>query len=379
MKQTIYKKDTTGKIRFITVENQGIEIVQTSGVVGTDKPVEARKAAKPKNVGRANETTAEEQALKECEALIVDKLTKGYFNTIEEAQTEEVILPMLAKDFFKEEKKIPVNEMLIQEFKLDGIRLLIDIQVVNNKVKLITRQGKELTTVPHVIAEAKGLLAQLELEGIDRLILDGELYAGTNHTFQECMSLIKKEQPGQEILQYVVYDIVDTTKTYGERKHFISEFFNTEEYHCYPKNKRTICASPWVIDTKDNIRQHYEYAMSQGYEGLMVKRLSGKYKINGRSSELLKYKEFFDIQLPLLDVIPTDADPEKGQFVFAYETAENGILKCGMKFSDAECKEFLKNKDKYIGQTVEIRYFEETETGSLRFPVAHAVGFRLDK
>lgn len=375
----IFKKDTKGNIRFLEVRAEGSTIVQISGILGTDNPVEHRKEAKAKNIGRANETTAEAQALKECEAIIVDKLTKGYFKSIGEAETEEVILPMLALDYFKTEKKIPDNEPLILEKKLDGIRLLIDIQASKNKVRLITRQGKELTTVPHVIAEAEGIMTQLQLEGVDRLILDGELYAGTSHTFQECMSLIKKEQPGQEILQYIVYDIVDTKLTYMERKEVITDLFGSYTKGFYPENESVICAGPWKLDTKLQIRKYYEDSVSKGYEGLMVKRTKGKYKINGRSSDLLKYKEFFDIQLPLYDVIPTEADPKKGQFVFEYETAENGVLKCGMKFSDKECEEFLANKNKYIGQTVEIRYFEETETGSLRFPVAHAVGFRLDK
>jgi hypothetical protein len=36
------------------------------------------------------------------------------------------------------------------------------------------------------------------------------------------------------------------------------------------------------------------------------------------------------------------------------------------------------NRAKYIGiETAEIRYFEETDKGALRFPVFH--GFRIDK
>lgn len=376
MKQTIYKKDTTGKIRFITVENQGIEIVQTSGVVGTDKPVEARKAAKPKNVGRANETTAEEQALKECEALIVDKLTKGYFETIEEAENEEVILPQLAKDYFKEMKKIPDNEVLILNPKLDGNRMLAIIDPNKDSVKLVSRQGKEFTTLPHIEAEAMGIMAQLKMEGKGRLILDGEVYAH-GLTFQENMSLIKKVQPGQEQLQFVVYDIVDLEKTYEERLQYLSELFNTKDFHCFPRNKRTICVIPWVLDNKNNLEPHFAWCIENGYEGMMVKRVAGKYKINGRSSELLKYKKFIDIALEIKDVIPTDADPTHGLFTFHWEGAVDDTLKCGMKFSHAEKQEFLSNKDQYIGKTAELRFFEYSDTGVPRFPLA--VGIRLDK
>ena len=48
-----------------------------------------------------------------------------------------------------------------------------------------------------------------------------------------------------------------------------------------------------------------------------------------------------------------------------------------MKFSHAEREEILINKENYIGKTAEIRFFEYTEDGIPRFPVA--VGIRLDK
>ena len=372
MKQTIFKKDTKGNIRFLTVKSEGIEIVQISGIIGTDSPVEHRKEAKPKNVGRANATTAEEQSLKECEAIIVDKLTKGYFNTPEEARDEEVILPMLALDYFKQEKKIPEDETIIVEPKWDGNRLLIDINPDKNYVKLISRQGKEVTTVPHLYNEALGILAQLQMSGAGRLILDGELYAGTDYTFQECMSLIKKEQPGQEVLQYIVYDVVDTTRPFIERKEMIQELLGTNKYGYYPENKRVICASPYNLVNKHEVSYWFKEAIEMGYEGLMVKKLDGMYKINGRSSDLLKYKEFIDLPLTILDVVPSDARPDHGIVVVDYKGTE---VRCGMKVSHEEREKILINKDKYIGEVAEIRFFEYTDEGSLRFPVYHGLKY----
>lgn len=382
MNQTIYKKDTKGKTRFLNVYNEGKDIVQVSGMLGTDNPVEARKEAKPKNIGRSNETTAEEQALKECEAIIVDKLTKGYFETIEEAETEEIILPMLAKDYYKEIKKIPDDETLIFENKLDGNRMLIDIDVKKQTVKLISRQGKEVTTLPLIEREAEGILTQLVSDyeagalskHFERFILDGEVYAGTDYTFQECMSLIKKVQPGQEVLQYVVYDMVNTDFTYSERKEILVKFFNTAIGEFFPDNKRTICLNSFNYGSKKDADKLYEEAMSLGYEGLMVKRREGMYKINGRSSDLLKFKKFFDIQLPIVDIRPTDARPEHGTVYVDYK---GEIVKCGSKLSHAQREEILRNKEEYIGKTAEIRYFELTDGGSLRFPVYY--GLRLDK
>ena len=56
----------------------------------------------------------------------------------------------------------------------------------------------------------------------------------------------------------------------------------------------------------------------------------------------------------------------------------NGItFGCGMKFPHKFREEVLINKEYYIGKTAEIRFFEYTEDGIPRFPVA--VGIRLDK
>ena len=67
----------------------------------------------------------------------------------------------------------------------------------------------------------------------------------------------------------------------------------------------------------------------------------------------------------------------KIRFVEIYSNENKVIQKHGMKFSHAEREEILINKENYIGKTAEIRFFEYTEDGIPRFPVA--VGIRLDK
>ncbi len=87
-------------------------MVQKSGIMGTDSPIEHRSTAKAKNVGKMNETTPEMQAMLEAGAKVNTKMSTGYFFTIEEAEEKggaNVILPMLAKDYKKEKKKINRN------------------------------------------------------------------------------------------------------------------------------------------------------------------------------------------------------------------------------------------------------------------------------
>lgn len=103
--KTVYKKDTSGKIRMLHVYTEGSTLIQESGLVDGEK-VKHESVAKPKNIGKSNETTPEEQARLEAASKIETKMSTGYFNTIEEAENNEVILPMLAKDYKKESKKV---------------------------------------------------------------------------------------------------------------------------------------------------------------------------------------------------------------------------------------------------------------------------------
>ena len=104
MVRTIYKKDSSGKIRFLEISAKEDTVIQTSGVVGTDNPVTNISQCEPKNVGKVNSTTAEEQAILEAVSKLTEKMRLGYFETMEEAEAKggsSFLLPMLAKDYKK--------------------------------------------------------------------------------------------------------------------------------------------------------------------------------------------------------------------------------------------------------------------------------------
>lgn len=358
MKTFLYKKDTTGKLRFISIQAVGDSIVQHSGVHGSEKVVTHAKTAVPKNVGRISETTGEEQALLEVQSFIKDKLTQGYFLTI--AETDQlVILPMLAKDYFKEKHKIKWGkDIILVQPKLDGMRCLAFVKA-DGSVKLVSRQGKTIENMFHIEKELSEL-------GMD-IILDGELYVH-GEGFQTNMSYVKKYYPGKsERIVFNVYDVVDFEKPYFERLASINflELQNVQR------------VSYGIVNNEEDLRAYFVNYIEQGYEGAMVKISKSGYKSNGRSSELLKYKEFIDIQLPILDVIPASQRPEWGIPVFYWQGAVDDTLKSGTKMTHEQREDLLKNKEQYIGKMAEVRFFEYSDEGVPRFPVT--VGIREDK
>jgi len=362
MWKTLYKKDSKDKIRIWRIRTDDSTIIQQSGILD-GKLAENKKEAKAKNIGKINETTPVEQAKLELESEYKSKLDEGYFKTIKEANEEEVILPMLAKSYKDYSKKVDWKLAFVQP-KLDGMRCLCIIK--NDRIKLKSRDGKTIEGLDHIIKE----LCKLP-DGI----YDGELYChGVG--FQENMRLIKKYRPGEtENIKYCIYDFM-MNNSYDVRYSHIDSIFKKGKF-----NSLELVPAIRVYDESDLKKQHKVY-LQDSYEGTILRQGTKSYGINKRCDSLLKYKDFQDIALPIYDIIPSEQRPNWGQFVFYWKGASyykdgDNLMSTGMKFSHEEREEFLKNKQKYIGKTVEIRYFELSDYGVPRFPIS--VGFRNDK
>jgi hypothetical protein len=106
---TLYKKDTTGKIRTWRMEADGDSIRAISGIKGGKQVTSSWKKRIAKNVGRANATTAEEQAEVEIKALYKKKLESEYHKRLKDV--DEVIRynPMLAAGW--DDLKDKVNQL----------------------------------------------------------------------------------------------------------------------------------------------------------------------------------------------------------------------------------------------------------------------------
>lgn len=353
--KTLYKKDSKGKLRFWSIRTEGAEIIQESGIVGTDSPVTHRKTATPKNVGRSNETTGPEQAVSEMESAIEKKLDKAYFETKDEAENEVVVLPMLAKTYEKHSHKIDFDNCFIQP-KLDGMRCLAIVK--GGSVTLKSRQGKEINTMEHVA---------IQLANLPDGIYDGELYSH-GMSFQENMRLIKKYRKNQsEDVSYWIYDMVSDKpfmKRYNDMRSRIPE----------GSTVHLVFTPTLKVESEDEVQGHHIGFVGNGFEGSIIRWGDTPYKKNGRSANLLKRKDFVDIALPIKDVEPGDQSPDWGVPVFEIDGKE---FRANTKMTHDERGMLLARKEDFIGRTAEIRFFEYTDDGIPRFPVM--VGFREDK
>ena len=351
--KTIYKKDSTGKIRFLTVETEGATVHQIAGLLDTENPVKNSYVCTGKNIGKSNETTPEQQAESEAASKIAIKLTEDYFETVELAKSSEVILPMLAKEFKKESAKIDWNLPVFVQPKLDGMRCL-----ATKDAGLVSRQGNEINTVKHI---------QMEIDNNPVVnTFDGELYSH-GRSFQENMRLVKKYRPGEtEAIRYRVYDMVLPNLPFASRYSLLKELVKNMVY--------VEIVPTYQVTSTEQIMEYHKKFLAEGYEGTIIRHGNAGYAINKRDTQLLKYKDFLDIQCEVIDVEPSEKNPTQGVVICKND---KGTFGCGMKFSHKEREEILQNKQDYIGQMAEVRFFEYTEDGLPRFPVCF--GFCLDR
>jgi hypothetical protein len=112
----LYSRTSTGAIqqwqiivtddKFCTVEGQ------KDGKLTTSLPT----VCKGKNIGKANETSGEDQAIKEAKAKWQKKIDGGYHEDIGDIDTETFTEPMLAHKYGEHEVSFP----LASQPKLDG-------------------------------------------------------------------------------------------------------------------------------------------------------------------------------------------------------------------------------------------------------------------
>jgi DNA ligase-1 len=312
-----------------------------------------------KNIGKANETTPEEQALIEAEARWVAKTKKGYTTTEAGAATgkvEDIIEggynPMLAKSFDELEFPFAVQP------KLDGIRCCV------TETSTWTRTRKPIRSVPHI----NHALSQLK-NAYDQL--DGELY---NHAFHDNFEKIthivnqKKEiDPEHGLVEYHVYDM-PSNKPFKERLLDLQELIKK-----LPKKSPIKLVETRIVKDEVELAQAFDDFRFQGYEGLMARPLDGAYEYK-RSSNLLKLKEFEDAEFQIIGGEEGRGKLQGHLGAFICRKEDGTEFKVKMSGETSKLKDYWENLNKYVGEMLTVKFQGLTGKNKVpRFPVGKAI------
>jgi len=359
----LYKRNSNGKIQFweIRVEPQDngyiilIDRGQDGGKVVNEK---SRFVKEGKNIGRANETSAEQQALMEAESKWNQKKDEGYVEKIDNALQQTVILPMLANKWEKQKKHISFP-CYIQP-KLDGARC------ISNGTALISRQGKEFFFLDHILNEIKSL------NNPETFYLDGELYSD-ELTFQQIMSAIKNQKETSvdwdaiKKIKYHVYDcfdLEDIYMPYSKRLDILNNMINNFS--------NIVPVKTFNVSNEQEVLDFHAKFVDEGWEGAIVRDRKLTYELDKRSNKLLKVKAFQDDEFLIVDVQEAERDAGTAIFVCKDNNTDR-TFNCRPKGTRELRSKYLTNKHNYIGKKLTVEFFELTDEGLPRFPVGKAI------
>ena len=360
--QTVYKKTSTGKIQqwraWVESTATGfllkVESGQTDGKL-TETAGQVIDEGKQKR-------TAQEQAIFEANSKLKKKRDEAYFDTIEAAQNEVKLLPMLAHPFTK--RKHNINYPAIVQRKFDGVRCLARLNS-DGTVTLLSRKGKEYPHLNHIKADVAANNSNTNL------VLDGELYSDTL-TFQELVGLVKRVtlKPGndEQMLEVSlrVYDCVELNNEadFTDRYLTITNLTEGAEYLSLVENVR--------VSTESEIHAAQARFVEEGYEGAMVRNLTGAYAIGKRSANLQKVKTFLDGEYPIVG-FTQGTGGETGCVIWECQTPDGQTFTSRPRGTQEDRKVLFQNGSDYIGQQLTVRYQELTDGGVPRFPVGIAI------
>lgn len=370
----LYSKTATGAINVWQCWTEGPYVVTTWGQID-GKMQTSRFECEPKNVGRSNATTAEEQAIKEAEALWKKQKKKKYFETLEAAEEGKGgrLKPMLAQKW--EDHKHKVKYPATMQPKLDGVRCFAFWK--EGDVYLQSRGGD-----PYEMEHVKKVLRFSLPRG---MVLDGELYSH-GVSLQTLNSLVRRPRyPMPEAalqtvattelfsdaVTYCVYDATQSSKagpSWPTRMRWLSTFF--ESSHLPP---HAVWPVPSVTVTDEvGVRSTYEGFIQAGYEGAMIRTHEGTYRFGYRSPHLLKMKEWQDAEFRIVGWTIG-----KGKFsqvpIFKCITNEGKEFDVAPKGTEEERKQMLSQAPHLVGKLLKVKFFDWTNDRIPHFPVGLGV------
>jgi ATP-dependent DNA ligase len=236
------------------------------------------------------------------------------------------------------------------QYKYNGHRCLITRR--DDCLLAYSRNGKHIGTIDHIFDG---------LEIPEGATLDGELYIH-NTPLQTISSIVRRKQPDNTKLKYIVYDTI-LDKRFEDRLDTLAKYKMGPDVLVAP----TIRCPLREMLTKQGI---HDEAHAKGFEGFMLRMNNKKYEPGKRSSQLLKVKQAFDIEVVVIGVEPS---VDGWAILICKFVDKHGIIKTFRTPAPGTMRqktEILHNKENYINKLLNVEFAEYTIDGIPFHPVA---------
>jgi DNA ligase-1 len=355
----LYGLSSTGKPKMwkVRVIDNGTPAIEIShGYVDGKVVVSTKEIRSGKNIGKSNETTAFEQACADAQSLWTSKKDQKYIETIPTKDTKsDIILPMLAQKF--KDRKHEITYPCFAQPKLNGVRCLAQ-KLSQNEVKYISRGGKEFTTLQHLTPHILNILCVGD-------ILDGEIFV-KDWSFQEIIRNVKKQRETSNQLEYWIYDIANPEMTFSQRWNLIENMF------LFKFDIPLKSLTSYVVNNEEQVYQFHKIFVKQGFEGIIIRNMNGKYIFHHRSKDLQKYKTFEDKEFKIIGGYEGEG-LEEGCVVFVCDLGNGKEFHVRPRGSRNLRREWLRDLKNIVGKDLTVRYQELSEDSVPIFGVGIAI------
>lgn len=392
----LISKDSKGKIRVVNIsydwdkDLNGYVIRRFTSQYGgkiTTQPIIL--VDKGKGIGKARRTVSE-QAKLEYDSRVNKYMDKGYkklpksidLYTKEEldallpeetTDSEGNLKPMLAKDFHDVATSVLEKQWWYASRKIDGVRCLMFVK--DGEIHTSSRGGKNYdSSTYHITCNQK--LKKFMLDN-PTLILDGELYIhGYSLQTLSGLARLKKETDKCDELQYYIYDVVDTNKTFEERLEILDHIkdelqLDFDPNKTFEDGDLQIQMVPHVkVEGWVQIKKTHDSYVKEGFEGAVIRRPDKKYGVNKRTNDMVKVKEYQDREFKIIG-FSEGLRPEDMVFVCVTEDGKEFEAK---PVGPRELKhEYLERIDEIIGKMATVKYFSFSDGGTPTQPVLKCI------
>ena len=379
--KTLYSLDKGGKPIQWTISWDDTEnwYCTESGQVGGQLTKTEKTYCLGKNTGRANATTDVTQCQAEVKSKIEKQYKKDFHDEIPAKKRFEVTL---AKEF-KARKRFLKPPFLVSA-KLDGFRCYI------TKDGMFSRQHNKILSCPHIFEYFNVDLAFFKYH--PEAVFDGELYSHElKDDFNKIAALLSRTKnitpeflnETKRLIKFHCFDWFDESSNDANSSIPFKDRIRTLQ-HGFIGGKYTdgalflkqigmtgyipivdqqpfVIVTQYQVDSFDELEHILDKSIEAGFEGVMLRDPEMPY-VNGRCSELVKYKRFMDSEYKIVDIQEGVGNAAGLASIIVCEDDKGTRFSAGTgKGWNNEMKEDLfKNKDKYIGKMATIVYQELT-------------------
>jgi len=283
----LYRTTKTGATQICDISVFDNTITTTWGQLDGALQTKTETITSGKHIGRSNETTPAQQAVLEAKSKWNRKVKSGYATTV--TAIAPVQLPMKVKSWTSGKLPPKVDFPLYATTKYNGVNGTFKRNTANDTIALYSRGGDQYQMITHLEEPIRTIMNL-----IDSNELNCELYCHGEH-LQDITAAVKKHNALTPKLSAVIFDIADSDLSY--------EYRNKQLVYVKQANVSEFIdvAIGYNCNSHDTLEAYFEYALNQGYEGIVIKHPDALYEHNVRSNRMWKYKPVLSSEYRVVD------------------------------------------------------------------------------